>query len=89
MTSRRATTDNDLAAFMTTKFQIDAMPERLNSLSDDHFETHADEINWGHVGTVNHVARAAIPLFWFPDKTDVLAGNMCPVHFGLIQRKCP
>ena len=47
MTTRRAT-DNAKAldAFMTTKFQIDAMLERLKALSDDHFETHPDEINW-------------------------------------------
>lgn len=46
MTTRRAT-DNakTLDAFMTTKFQIDAMLERLKALSDDHFETHPDEIN--------------------------------------------
>jgi hypothetical protein len=30
---------------MTTKFQIDAMLERLKALSDDHFETHPNEIN--------------------------------------------
>ena len=48
MTTRRAT-DNTKAfdAFMTTKFQIDAMLDRLKALSDDHFETHPDEINWG------------------------------------------
>ena len=55
MTSRRAT-DNGKAldAFMSTKFQIDAMLERLKALSDDHFNAHPDEINWGHVGTLNH-----------------------------------
>ena len=55
MTTRRAT-DNSKAldAFMTTKFQIDAMLERLKALSDDHFETHPDAINWGDVGTLNH-----------------------------------
>lgn len=55
MTTRRAT-DNTKAldAFMTAKFQIDAMLERLKALSADHFETHPDEINWGHVGTLNH-----------------------------------
>ena len=47
---------NALDAFMTAKFQIDAMLERLKALSDDHFETHPDEINWGHVGTLNHYA---------------------------------
>ena len=57
MTTRRAN-DNATAldAFMTTKFQIDAMLERLKALSDDHFEAHPDEINWGHVGTLNHYA---------------------------------
>ena len=58
MTTRRAPTDNTKAldAFMTTKVQIDAMLERLKALSDDHFETHPDEINWGHVGILNHYA---------------------------------
>ena len=58
MTTRRANTPNDKAldAFMTTKFQIDAMLERLKALSDGHFETHPDEIHWGHVGTLNHCA---------------------------------
>ena len=58
MTTCHAAASNDKAldAFMTTKFQIDAMLERLKSLSDDHFEAHPDEINWGHVGTLNHYA---------------------------------
>ena len=57
MITRRAT-DNTKAldAFMTTKFQIDAMLERLKALSDNHFETSPEEINWGHVGTLNHHA---------------------------------
>ena len=57
MTTRR-TTDNtkSLDAVITTKFQIDAMLDRLKALSDDHFETHPDEINWGDVGTLNHYA---------------------------------
>ena len=57
MTTHRATDNSEaLDAFMTTNFQIDAMLERLKALSDDHFESHADEINWGHVGTLNHYA---------------------------------
>ena len=54
MTTRRAT-DNTKAldAFMTTKFQIDAMLGWLKALSEDHFEAHPDEINWGQVGTLN------------------------------------
>jgi hypothetical protein len=57
MTTRRVT-DNTKAldAFITSKFQIDAMLARLTALSDDHFEAHPDEINWGDVGTLNHYA---------------------------------
>ena len=53
--SRRAT-DNSKAidAFLAAKAEIDAMLERLDALSADHFETSPDEINWGHVGTLNH-----------------------------------
>ena len=58
MTTRRANASNDKAldAFMTTKVQIDAMLEQLQALSDDHFNTHPDEINWGDVGSLNHYA---------------------------------
>ena len=58
MPSRRATAPNDKAlnAFLTAKVEIDAMLERLKSLSDDHFDAHPDEINWGHVGSLNHYA---------------------------------
>jgi len=53
------TTPNDKAlnAFITAKADIDAMLERLQSLSDDHFNTHPDEINWSDVGTLNHYAE--------------------------------
>ncbi len=57
MTTRRAASnDKALESFMTAKFQIDAMLERLKTLSDDHFEAHPDEINWGDVGILNHYA---------------------------------
>jgi len=57
MTSRRATNNaKALDAFMTTKCQIDGMLERMKALSDDHFNTHPDEINWGDVGTLTHYA---------------------------------
>ena len=57
MTTRRATDNTKpLDAFLAAKFEIDAMLERLNTLSDDHFNTHPDEINWGDVGTLNHYA---------------------------------
>ena len=52
--TRRAT-DNSKAidAFLAAKAEIDSMLARLAALSDDHFETHPDEIDWGHVGTLN------------------------------------
>lgn len=52
----RRTTDNTKAvdAFIAAKTEIDAMLERLTALSADHFGTSPDEINWGHVGTLNH-----------------------------------
>ena len=57
MTTRRAAqNDKALDAFIAAKAEIDVMLERLKALSDDHFETHPDEINWGHVGTLNHYA---------------------------------
>ena len=54
--TRRATATNDKAldAFLAAKFEIDAMLERLAAPSADHFKTSPDEINWGHVGTLNH-----------------------------------
>lgn len=45
-----------LAAYMEKKAEIDAMLARLQGLSDDHFSAHPDEINWGHVGTLEHYA---------------------------------
>ncbi|MGI6247250.1 MAG: hypothetical protein ACOYJQ_16000 [Pseudochelatococcus sp.] len=45
-----------LAPFIEKKAEIDAMLARLQRLSDDHFNAHPDEINWGHVGTLEHYA---------------------------------
>jgi len=56
MTTRRTTAPNDKAlnAFLTAKIEIDAMLARLAALSDDYFNATPDEINWGHVGDLNH-----------------------------------
>ena len=54
MTSRATDNSKVLDAFLAAKFEIDAMLERLAALSADHFEVHPDEIDWGHVGTLNH-----------------------------------
>ena len=55
MTSRR-TADNTKAlnAFLAAKREIDGMLARIKALSDDHFDTHPDEVHWGDVGTLNH-----------------------------------
>jgi hypothetical protein len=45
-----------LNAFIGKKTEIDAMLTRLQALSDDHFNAHPDEINWGDVGTLEHYA---------------------------------
>ena len=54
MTRRAQDNTKALDAFLAAKFEIDAMLERLATLSADHFETSPDEIHWGHVGTLNH-----------------------------------
>ena len=56
MTKSRNTA-SALDAFIAKKAEIDAMLERIKALSDDHFDTSPDEINWGHVGTLGHYAE--------------------------------
>ena len=46
-----------LDAFIGHKAEIDAMLERLRTLSDEHFNWSPDEINWGHVGTLEYYAE--------------------------------
>ncbi|GAB4390354.1 hypothetical protein [Albidovulum sp.] len=56
-----------LAAFVARKAEIDAILARLQSLSDGHFNTSPDEVNWGHVGSLAHIAErlAEITAFAF------------------------
>jgi len=58
MTDRRATAPNDkaLGAFLAAKKNIDHMLARIQTLSDDHFDTDPDAIHWGHVGSLNNYA---------------------------------
>jgi hypothetical protein len=58
MTNRCTAVPNDKAlnAFLAAKIEIDAMLERLKTLSDDHFDAHPHEIHWGPVGSLNHYA---------------------------------
>ena len=41
-------------AFIAAKLEIDEMLARLAALSDEHFNTNPDEINWADVGTLDH-----------------------------------
>ena len=56
MTTRRATAPNDraLGAFLAAKRNIDHMLARIQTLSDDHFDTDPDAVHWGDVGTLSH-----------------------------------
>ena len=51
--------DNTAAveAFIEKKIEIDEMLERLRALSDEHFNVHPDEIDYGHVGTLGRYAE--------------------------------
>ena len=56
MTTRRTTAPNDkaLGSFLAAKRNIDHMLARIQTLSDEHFDTDPDAIHWGDVGTLNH-----------------------------------
>jgi hypothetical protein len=49
--------EEELAAFVSKKAEIDEMLTRLKALSDDHFNYSPDEIDWGHVGTLGYYAE--------------------------------
>jgi hypothetical protein len=48
------TNDAALAAFIAHKAEIDAMLERLAALSADHSFISPEDVNRGHVGTLDH-----------------------------------
>ena len=48
------TNDAALDAFIAAKIEIDATLARLVAHSADHFSCGPDEVNWGHVGALNH-----------------------------------
>ena len=45
-----------LATFIAEKAETDERLGLLQALSDDRFNAHPDEINWGHVGALEHYA---------------------------------
>jgi hypothetical protein len=44
---------NALGAFLAAKRNIDHMLARIQTLSDDHFDTDPDAVHWGDVGTLS------------------------------------
>lgn len=46
-----------LDTFMARKAEIDEALARLQALSDDHFNAHPDEINWGDAGSLGYIAE--------------------------------
>lgn len=50
----RKTNDAALDAFIAAKTEIDVMLARLLAQSADHFGYCPEEVNWGHVGTLDH-----------------------------------
>jgi hypothetical protein len=46
-----------LAAFVSTKAEIDAMLTRFQAHSADHFGYGPDDVTWSHVGTLEHYAE--------------------------------
>ena len=49
--------EDALAAFVSSKAEVDAMLTQLHALSDDHFGYSPDEVTWGHVGTLEALRR--------------------------------
>ncbi len=49
--------EDELAAFVSGKGEIDIMLARLQALSDDHFGYSPDEITWSHVEGLAHYAE--------------------------------
>jgi hypothetical protein len=56
-TPKTSNQEKAVNAFLTKKAQFDERLARLQALSDDHFEVHPDEIDWGHVDHVAHYAN--------------------------------
>lgn len=50
-----AMNDKALAAFVAAKTEIDRLLADLAALSAEHFNASPDAVNWGHVGTANHI----------------------------------
>ncbi len=59
MSSTRTPKTNDaaLAAFIAGKAEIDALLERIQAASADHFGTEPEAVTWGHAGSLGFVTE--------------------------------
>jgi hypothetical protein len=46
-----------LVTFIARNEEIDALLRRIQGANADHFNTHPDEVHWGHVGTCGQVVE--------------------------------
>lgn len=56
--SKTATKNDPLAAFVAAKAEIDAHLARLAAISADHFNMAPEDVTWGHVTTLNDTLAA-------------------------------
>lgn len=49
------TNEQALDAFLSSKAEIDLLLAKLATHSAEHFHADPEGINWGHVGTANHI----------------------------------
>ena len=54
---REGSHDEALDAFLARKLEIDAMLQRLTTLSADQFGVDPEDVDWGHVGTLVQYAQ--------------------------------
>ena len=52
-----STNQQPLATFMARKAEIDDLLGHIQASSADHFYAQPDEVHWGHVGSLGHVAE--------------------------------
>ena len=59
MTIRGLPRNNDaaIASFMRGKAEIDALLERIQAASADHFGTEPEAVTWGHAGSLGFVTE--------------------------------
>ena len=57
-----ATNEQALDAFLAAKAEIDRLLAELAALSAHHFHASPDEINWGHVGSANHIRERLLEI---------------------------